>query len=358
MLGWRESGANANRLTLRVPEEYPQIQDAIEAAPEGATILIGPGKYLENLVITKSLTLQGAGPKQTIIQGTDQPFSSDNSITRFITLFINGQDPQPLHLTLRGLKIEASKENNTPAFHTAVELEGDFQVLLQGNHLVGQSGVKIIDITGGSQLSLWQNQIEGSFLGVDMGGYTSGLYGHTFPFQLFMRDNTIQMDGDGTGLSISHAPGSTVTLVGDKIQGGTGIDVDNGGQISVLNAVIHGNDNGIILYGGQLSIWHSVIEGARENGISVLDYNWGLTVLEVQYSKITGNQGYGVVLEGHECYPDMFLPIIDPHPDPNFPPRIVIEGWGNTIADNGKGDICPADYPGLWLLRVNPQPHD
>jgi hypothetical protein len=54
------------QIILRVPQNFPSIQAAVDAAPEGATILIGPGTYVENITITKSLTLEGSG----IVDGT------------------------------------------------------------------------------------------------------------------------------------------------------------------------------------------------------------------------------------------------------------------------------------------------
>ncbi len=57
----------------RVPEDFPTIQAAIDAAQEGDTILIAPGVYREHLVIPKSLTLQGAGP-DTVLEGEPSEF--------------------------------------------------------------------------------------------------------------------------------------------------------------------------------------------------------------------------------------------------------------------------------------------
>jgi nitrous oxidase accessory protein NosD len=57
----------------RVPEDFPTIQAAIDAAQEGDTILIAPGVYREHLVISKSLILQGAGP-DTVLEGEPSEF--------------------------------------------------------------------------------------------------------------------------------------------------------------------------------------------------------------------------------------------------------------------------------------------
>lgn len=60
------------RFTLRVPQDFSTIQAAIDAATEGATIRVSPGEYQENLIIMKSLTLQGAGREQTRIESDGQ----------------------------------------------------------------------------------------------------------------------------------------------------------------------------------------------------------------------------------------------------------------------------------------------
>ena len=50
------------------------IQDAIEGAPTGATVCVGPGTYQENLLINKDgITLKGAGPEKTVLEPPAQP---------------------------------------------------------------------------------------------------------------------------------------------------------------------------------------------------------------------------------------------------------------------------------------------
>jgi parallel beta-helix repeat protein len=56
---------------LYVPEDYPTIQDAINAAINGQTILVAPGTYIENInFLGKAITVKSTdGPGTTIIDG-------------------------------------------------------------------------------------------------------------------------------------------------------------------------------------------------------------------------------------------------------------------------------------------------
>jgi parallel beta-helix repeat protein len=67
--------------TVRVPEDQPNIQAGIDAAPDGGLVLVGPGTYTENLTIAdKSVTLAShfhtTGDEQfindTVIDGNGQ----------------------------------------------------------------------------------------------------------------------------------------------------------------------------------------------------------------------------------------------------------------------------------------------
>ena len=54
---------------IRVPEDYPTVQEAINNATSGATISIAPGVYHESLVINKPLTLLGRKGSDPVFDG-------------------------------------------------------------------------------------------------------------------------------------------------------------------------------------------------------------------------------------------------------------------------------------------------
>ncbi len=56
--------------TIHVPADQPTIQAGIDVAVDGDRVLVAPGTYVENIVIEKSVTVEGeSGPSVTIIDG-------------------------------------------------------------------------------------------------------------------------------------------------------------------------------------------------------------------------------------------------------------------------------------------------
>jgi len=54
-----QSNVSLSSNTYYVPDDYPTIQEAVDAANPGDTIIVKSGTYYENVVLNKSLTLQG-----------------------------------------------------------------------------------------------------------------------------------------------------------------------------------------------------------------------------------------------------------------------------------------------------------
>ena len=61
--------------TIVVPDDYPTIQTAINAANEGDTVYVKAGVYFENIVIRKSLTLAGENSDTTAIDGNGAEYA-------------------------------------------------------------------------------------------------------------------------------------------------------------------------------------------------------------------------------------------------------------------------------------------
>jgi len=57
-------------ITIIVPDDYPTIQEAINAASDGDTIFVRSGTYYEHVVVNKTVSLIGENRSNTIIDGS------------------------------------------------------------------------------------------------------------------------------------------------------------------------------------------------------------------------------------------------------------------------------------------------
>jgi parallel beta-helix repeat protein len=64
------ASVNANPDSIHVPADYPTIQQAINHASSGDTILVQNGTYYEHVLINKSLSLIGEGRDLTVVNGS------------------------------------------------------------------------------------------------------------------------------------------------------------------------------------------------------------------------------------------------------------------------------------------------
>ncbi|MFC2078421.1 right-handed parallel beta-helix repeat-containing protein [Candidatus Bipolaricaulota bacterium] len=65
--------ASAYLIVAKEGGDYSLIQEAIDAANDGDTVIIHTGTYAENLIISKSITVLGSGDVRIVPEATDSP---------------------------------------------------------------------------------------------------------------------------------------------------------------------------------------------------------------------------------------------------------------------------------------------
>lgn len=137
----------ADGTIIRVPTDFPTIQQAINAAQNGSTILVSSGTYYEHLTVNKTVTLLGASKEDTIVDGSN---SSDVVIITGDNVFFNG-------FTVR----------NSSKFTSGIVLTHSEGSIVTGNIVThnGWDGIRL-DKSGNNTVS---NNIVSSTIGLTVG---------------------------------------------------------------------------------------------------------------------------------------------------------------------------------------------
>ncbi len=85
---------------LRVPEDFPTIQAAIDASQAGDTVLVGPGTWAESVRLKSGVALTGSGATQTILDA--------RGAAKTLVDFTGAQDVSISGFTFRGVGFAAT----------------------------------------------------------------------------------------------------------------------------------------------------------------------------------------------------------------------------------------------------------
>lgn len=304
------AAAAARADTLKVPsEDYPLIQDAVDAAGPGDVVLIGPGTYDETISVSgkTDLTIRGRG--RPVIASTSTIFpvlvggSSGVLLTGFDVESGTVTVGESSNVTLVNLRMTGSGQNGfftsandgvlvsrcrVEGFHTNGVFDfGSTGLVVEKCRIEGLSGIAVylgasgMEATPGAVVS--KNRIVDAAAGVNLGG----------------PDNVVEknrMEGlTGYGIVEGDYGSDGAILVGNRIEttGAGGISAAGTG------AVVSGNT----LEGAGL-FWAAgggTFERNRVNGVAGV----GLDLLG-DGSQVTGNQvrdsgGDGIRVTGGAC---------------------------------------------------------
>lgn len=193
---------SASPASIHVPDDYPTIQTAIDAASPGDTIVVAAGTYTENVEVNKQLTLIGDvdQPSNVVVDAG----GTGNAITLTVDgcvlqgfkaqngrygIYLDGSNGNTLannianSNTRDGIYLDYSN-NNTLTENTVsgnnesgINLDGSNSNTLTSNYITGNNiGVKIQPSVDASTISINFNNIYGNTsYGVDNTGGTSNV---------------------------------------------------------------------------------------------------------------------------------------------------------------------------------------
>ncbi len=275
--------------------EYTAIQPAIDAAPEGGTISVGPGVYRGGVTVDKRVVLVGAGARRTLIAG-----AATSSVIEAFTGSID----------VSGVTITGGLSGITVTFgHVTLR-----DSIVSGN----ASGA------GGFSGSI---SILDSLITRNTGAALSGIFIGSF----VLKDSIVSRNGSGlhgnSRMTLSVAD-STITR-----NSGSGIAMA-GGDLEVSGSVISRNTadygGGIRLTAGRAGASAEIVDSTiRHNTASVkgggvfLDVLTGLTLRDSRVFKNSARSGGGIYNGG--AWATWYL-------DPNFV-SIASRIWNNSPED-------------------------
>jgi parallel beta-helix repeat protein len=99
--GFFVSSVEFCKADITVPTDFPTIQAAISASSPGDTIKVLPGTYIEQITISKNLTIIGSGAKSTIIAAPPVVELEPNVIGRPYIVEVNNET----QVTMKGFTI-------------------------------------------------------------------------------------------------------------------------------------------------------------------------------------------------------------------------------------------------------------
>lgn len=423
----------ADQVVLKVPQDYPAIQAAIDAAPEGATIRIAPGTYSENLRITKSVHLEGSGVDVTFFKPV-LGFRDQDDINPVITI----QSLQEMHLRLSSLTLTQPSQPlaellGYDRFDDAVGLKIEEGADDKVSLLIDNTRWTLLSSKIGSRSRLRRLEVRESRFERNSGTwqinsswtameaeivrnlFLQELSGPTIIAKsLSFRENTIIGSAvfNNYNFMLRLAEGGRGEVVGNiVVSTGWGLTIDQSGEEATW--IVRGNwflnNDGASLYlssssstdslprfdvlieenkivsgslGIMIGIPSHLQRGAwgdirlRRNHIAgnqvprnpidpsyILDVPFGHGVailslhrewpsmgpvkIELSENQIEFNDGWGVAINyaryGRDRDPRCAISGLEYQGKEIVPP--LIAGSNNIFRNNGKGDLCPANYP-------------
>ena len=366
---------------LRVPHDYPTIQEAIDAALGGSLIEVDRGSYPENLRIQKPLRLKGYGailkadPQRPAVslrdagaitlEGFRIQSQSEGRGADTVGVLIQGRTQASLlRNELQGWGISIRVQSGASAVLeenilqtdvaaqevVGISLEGAEAEILSNQIHIGSSWEYVFGVSASaSKLRMAENtitllvgsrEVAAALLLVNSQGEVAGnrIVARRAEGVLIDGSQGLTLKGnhilaDSTGIDLRRSlpedhDAGRVRIQGNSIFGqlrsSKGIVVDSL-QVTIEDNIVGGHKVGILFgFGGQGELKGNLVVGNQEDGV-IIQRDAARVLLHS--NQILSNGGCGVRIEGA------------------LQKRLAIEGEENWIAGNRQGDLCPEDYP-------------
>lgn len=292
-------------------DDYTSMQEAIDDASEGDTIIVCPGTYYENITIAKNITLQSIDPndweivESTIINGdTNDDGDGDDTVVTF--------DSGDYESTFRGFTITNGSADEGGGIYIDDTSPTITNNIIEDNEAYYDGGgIYVYGYDNDPTITITENIIRNNKTNeYDDGGGGGGIYVE-YDCELNITRNEITGNysaTDGGGIMIYD--GCIANIAENSIRNNTaydeggGISVQYESDINIAGNEITGNDAGY--YGGGIYVYESDNITIQDNTISTnTAYDGGgigeyySTLLNINNNMISNNtaSSYGGGIE-------------------------------------------------------------
>ncbi len=293
---------------INIPDDFPTIQEGVDAADEGDTVLVQPGTYFESITVeNENLTISSlvlttwdtTYVNETIIEGAPDiggafEFYADSRLVGFTIQNFNTEHyviDCYATTTLEYLVVQ----DNYETFHGGVFCSGDFSLTINNTIIRNTEGHGYgggVTAKDGAQLSIRNSLIENN--STLFGG---GIYVYESPFfygeNLIVRGNSANSH---SGIRLSHT--DNAVLKNSLVAGNSDIYNDAGpvgidrGNFSFINVTICDNSvddefsgGGVhVGYNSTFTILNSII--AFNSPFEIFEHHHGNCSYFITYSNI------------------------------------------------------------------------
>lgn len=315
---------------------FTTIQAAIDVAKPGDTIEVKAGSYKENIVIRKTITLQGEdiskvtltskteGKPVILVEG-DQPVSvviGGFTITGAKGSCVEAIKVCPFGVSVFGKAVVALQRNRLFANKYGAVAGEESQITLVGNLFAdNETAIMLRDQV---RVAIQGNRLERNQFGI--------LIGHRA--QVTMKENDIS----GSERPIRVWDQSRAVIGGNRVsRNKTGILIKDETQaVIMLNTIMNNESYGVLVWGqASVSFQENMISENFGSGIIFAEQ----ATAEILQNEVTSNQGWGISIWIKACE-------VQATANASFSGKIT--GKSNQIPDlgepkgNHKGDICPS----------------
>ena len=309
------SGSLFSQDTLRVPQDFANIQTALDSANQNDFILVSPGVYTENLVYRHNLY----GIKLIGTAGCDSTIIDGNQAGRVIDKYTFLDDPGSI---IQGFTI---RNGAVPEKGGGIYLDGKGTMLkdliISNNKVTDYSsfgaGARLAGYSGIIDNCIFRNNDNQSLQGASGGGLFIGVQGQveilnsTFSGNKAGSTNVNTNSGIGGGLYVSMGETGEILIRNCRISGNRTIDNSNtkgaglyvsGGKVVLDSCLISGNTceyatnsfgGGIYSTATDFTIMNSTILGntSREGSAIMMEDNDMSSINTIRNTDIESNQG-------------------------------------------------------------------